>query len=67
MHTWFPPAKWHLMAPPPFMYLQPSSLLAATMNVINSQAAKEMAHKHLGLRNLVLISFTEFGKTPKVF
>lgn len=37
------------------------------MNVINLQVAKEMAHKHLGLRNLVLINFIKFGKTPKVF
>lgn len=62
-----PGATWHLMAPPPFTYLQPSSSLATTMNVINLQAANEMAHKYLGLRNLVLISFTEFSKTPKVF
>lgn len=67
MHTRFPTAKCHLMAPPLFTYLQPSSSLATTMNVINLQATNEMAHKHLGFRNLVLISFTEFSKTPKVF
>lgn len=65
MHTQFPTAKWHLRAPPPFTYLQPSSSLATTMNVISLQAANEMAHKHLGLRNLILISFTEFGKNSK--